>query len=165
MKSNHQLALSIAWLAGLTFIAGCCCCQAPEPPSNGVQIQVDVSNLSDAEIEDLKAKLTTIAGNDSNVSTVFNGQATWNYPTDLEPQAFADQIDFATVDSVVDRVITLSVSSPASDDGNSDGADTPSGDGEVSTDDGAVAPADDGTDDGAGADSAADGEAATDAGT
>ena len=103
-------------------MAGCCCCSAPEPPSNGVQIKVNVSSLSDAEVEDLKAKLAAIAGSDSNVSTVFNGEATWNYSTDLEPQAFADQIDFATVKSVSDRVITLSVTSPPAENADGDPA-------------------------------------------
>ena len=151
MKINQKLALSMAWLAGVAFVAGCCCCQAPEPPSNGVQIQVDVSSLSEGEIEDLKDKLADIAGGDSNMSTVINGAATWNYTTDLEPQAFADKIDFATVTSVADRVITLDVSSPPADDGTADG------DAADGTDDAAA----DGTDDAA--DATAD--AATDSGS
>jgi hypothetical protein len=77
--------MSMAWLASVALIAGCCCCGTPEPPSNGVQIKVDVNGLSDAEVEDLKGKLAAIAGNDSNMSTVFNGAATWNYSTDDQP--------------------------------------------------------------------------------
>lgn len=155
MHKNPMWAVSFVWLAGIALLSGCCCCQAPEPPSNGVQIQVNVSDLSDAEVEDLKSKLAAIAGNDSNISTVINGQATWNYTTELEPQAFADQIDFANVTSVSDRVITLNVSDAAAGDGTSDGADA----------DGTEVPADDtaDADSTADGDATADGEAASDA--
>ena len=160
IKIHHHFAVSTAWLTLVTMFAGCCCCSAPEPPSNGVQVQVNVSNLSDAEIEDLKSKLADIAGNDSNVSTVINGAATWNYTTDLEPQAFADKIDFATVTGVEDRVIKLKVSDTSSGDGAAEGTADDAG-----TDDGAAA--DDGTttDDGATAEdgtSPADDGASTD---
>ena len=164
MKVDQKLGMSIA-MATIMFVAGCCCCRAPEPPGNGVQIQVNVSSLSDAEIEELKSKLADIAGNDANVTAVFNGEAMWNYTTDLEPQAFADKIDFATVKSVNDRVITLDLATPSGDDSTADGTD---GTTDAATDgaadgttDGTTDAAADGTsDDGATADS----EPATDAG-
>ncbi len=118
MKMNQKLAISTAWLAGVTLLTGCCCCRAPQPPSNGVQIKVFVGGLSDGEIEQLKGKLAAIAGSNSNNSTTFNGAATWNYTTDEEPQAFADKIDFATVTSVEGRVINLKVLRPPADDGS-----------------------------------------------
>ena len=154
MRTIPQFMKSIAWLATVAFVAGCCCCGTPQPPSNGVQIQVNVNSLSDAEIEDLKAKLAAIAGDDANITTVFNGQATWNYPTDLEPQAFADQIDFATVTSVQDRIITISVTAPPAEDPTdiepADGADAS-----------ADATTDDGTDNGTSDASAADADTGT----
>ena len=163
MHKNQMWAVSVVWLAGIALLSGCCCCQAPEPPSNGVQIQVNVSNLSDAEVEDLKDKLAAIAGNDASITTVINGQATWNYSTDLEPQAFADQIDFATVTGVSDRVITLNVSDAA--DGTSDGADTDGAEADGADADGTEVPADDTAeaDSTADDDATADGEAASDA--
>ena len=166
MHKNQKWAASIVWLAGIALLSGCCCCRAPEPPSNGVQIKVNVSNLSDAEVEDLKDKLAAIAGNDASMSTVINGAATWNYTTDLEPQAFADQIDFATVTGVSDRVITLNGSDAAAGDGTADGAETDGAETDGAATDAAETPADGSADADSAADSDApvDGEAASDDG-
>ena len=101
MKTILSLFVAVAML----FSVGC----SMEAPGDGVQVQV-VESLTEAEAEALQEQLEG-AGSDitSTSSMMVNGKYTFNFSPVEDVKAFSDNITFAKVVSVNDRVIEISV--------------------------------------------------------